>query len=111
MTDTAALNDKLNTMRAELLARNERTHRHIHGRDERVSANFSDQSQEMENQELVLNLDAEGREELQLIEAALQWLADGSYGLCQECGKEVQEARLHALPHTPYCVACASDME
>ena len=35
----------------ELTGRVERTHRHLHERDERVSGNFPDQSQEMENQE------------------------------------------------------------
>ena len=76
-----------------------------------MSGNFSDQSQEMENQALVFNLDAEGREELRLIDEALQRIAEDAYGVCQECGKQVQEGRIKAVPYTRYCIDCATSQE
>jgi len=97
----------LESLRDELEARNQRTHKHIHERDERVSANFSDQSQEMENQELVLNLDAEGKAELKLIADALTRLEQGTFGHCETCGESISVERLEAVPYTPYCIACA----
>ena len=109
--DIEAINKALLSLREELISRVERTHHHLFERDERVSANFSDQSQEMENQALVSALDTEGREELKLIEAALRRIADGTFGSCQKCGEEVQAARLEAVPYTRYCINCANLME
>ena len=98
-------------LKDELLNRVERTHRHIYEREERVSANFSDQSQELENQDLVQILDAEGREELRLIDEALARVDEGTFGLCLNCGEEIQPQRLSAIPYTRYCIDCASEME
>jgi len=32
-------------------------------------------------------------------------------GLCRACGEEIGEARLAALPKTPYCIDCARESE
>jgi RNA polymerase-binding protein DksA len=106
-----SIKKELLSLQEELLGRVERTHHHLHEREERVSANFSDQSQEMESQALVSALDAEGREELKLIETALERMTAGTFGTCQKCGEEVQAARLEAVPYTRYCINCASQME
>ena len=42
--------------------------------------------------------------ELTEIEAALQRLDDGKYGLCEGCGQPIAEARLDAMPAARYCV-------
>mgnify|MGYP000135379409 CR=1 FL=1 len=69
----------------ELLSRVERTHKHIYEKDEPVSAKFSEQATEMENAELVLALDAEGRMELNQIQHALQRIEAGTYAECVSC--------------------------
>jgi len=38
---------------------------------------------------------------------ALRRLDDGSYGKCQNCGREIATERLEALPATPLCIDCA----
>lgn len=38
------------------------------------------------------------------VEDALRRIAEGSYGVCIDCGREIGEARLHAVPWTPYCI-------
>jgi len=101
----------LQDLKRELLDRVSRTHKHIHEREERVSGNFSDQSQEMENQELVYNLDQEGRNELKAIEQALHRIDSGEFGLCQSCGKKIQDARIQAIPYAEYCIDCATSQE
>jgi DnaK suppressor protein len=53
----------------------------------------------------------EGREELKLIKDALARIADGSFGSCLECGKEIQDGRIDAVPYTRYCIECAVSME
>jgi RNA polymerase-binding protein DksA len=48
------------------------------------------------------------REEQRLvqIEAALQRIEDGSFGLCSSCGKRVNPERLEALPWATDCIDC-----
>ncbi len=39
------------------------------------------------------------------VRAALQRIEDGSYGICLDCGRSIEPARLEAVPWTPYCLA------
>jgi DnaK suppressor protein len=43
-------------------------------------------------------------ETLDEVQDALRRLEDGSYGKCTECGREIQLARLEAIPWTAYCL-------
>jgi RNA polymerase-binding transcription factor DksA len=43
-------------------------------------------------------------DELADIELALRRLADGSYGICEECGKPIGEERLTAKPWARLCI-------
>jgi DnaK suppressor protein len=45
-------------------------------------------------------------QELQNIEAALARIADGSYGICVDCGGELAHPRLKAYPMATRCLAC-----
>jgi DnaK suppressor protein len=47
----------------------------------------------------------------QLIDEALTRLSEGSYGLCAECGVEISEKRLNAVPFARLCVQCQSRQE
>lgn len=44
--------------------------------------------------------------ELEQVLAARRRLQDHSYGLCVDCGEEIDPRRLEALPATPYCTGC-----
>ncbi|HEX2332086.1 MAG TPA: TraR/DksA family transcriptional regulator [Burkholderiales bacterium] len=44
--------------------------------------------------------------ELRALEAARARLADGSYGICAECGGDIGVARLRATPAAVRCVDC-----
>jgi len=50
-------------------------------------------------------------ETLNKIDAALRRLEDGSYGDCFECGEEISEARLRALPFAVRCKECEEARE
>ena len=41
------------------------------------------------------------------IDAALERLAAGAYGICERCGAPIPAARLEARPAARTCVACA----
>lgn len=62
-------------------------------------------------QEFTLSLMESGEETLELIEAALERIEDSTYGICVQCGGRIPKARLNAIPHTPHCVKCASQLQ
>lgn len=43
---------------------------------------------------------------LNTIERALKKFEDGTYGLCDICGKPIDPARLEALPQATVCMTC-----
>jgi RNA polymerase-binding transcription factor DksA len=51
---------------------------------------------------------ADARDQLAEVEAARQRLADGSYGVCERCGRPVAPERLEARPTARTCIGCAS---
>jgi DnaK suppressor protein len=49
--------------------------------------------------------------ELAAVENALERLAAGEYGQCEECGKPIPTARLQALPYATLCIECQRNAE
>ena len=47
----------------------------------------------------------------QSIDEALTRLHEGTYGICAECGVEISEKRLQAVPFAKLCVECQSKEE
>ena len=60
-----------------------------------------------ERQHAAALLDA-AREQLTAIDAALQRLEAGRYGICQRCGQPIGEERLAARPAAVTCIRCAA---
>ena len=83
--------------------------RHI--RHEGMSADWSEQASERENDEVLESLGNSSEQELQMINFALTRLDNGTYFQCAECGEQIPEARLELLPFTAYCVDCAESIE
>ncbi|PVG84527.1 DNA-binding protein [Nocardioides gansuensis] len=42
------------------------------------------------------------------VEAAIQRLEGGTYGICERCGQPIAKARLEARPAARTCISCAS---
>ena len=61
--------------------------------------------------ELELTTLSIGEGELKEIDDALRRLDHGSYGICEECGKPIDEARLEAVPWARYCVVDQARIE
>lgn len=55
----------------------------------------------------VSSLAAETRLNLDAIDAALERVGAGTYGICSQCGRPIAPARLDALPATSRCISCA----
>jgi len=45
------------------------------------------------------------------IREALERIEDGTFGICEECGEEISEARLKARPVTTLCIDCKKKQE
>ena len=58
-------------------------------------------------QEFTLSLMEHEGTALEQIEAALERVEAGVYGVCTECEAKIPKTRLQVLPHTPHCVKCA----
>jgi len=48
---------------------------------------------------------------LREVEAALNRLRDGTFGICQRCEDEIAPKRLQAIPWAAYCVSCQEKAE
>lgn len=45
-------------------------------------------------------------QQLELVDAALGRLDDGTFGSCVRCGKPIAPARIEALPWAAHCIDC-----
>jgi DnaK suppressor protein len=75
------------------------------------SSESDDWAQAGSERDLAFALDERESAELVAIDAALQRIADGSYGLCLDCGVAIATARLHANPTAMRCVDCQGKLE
>ncbi|OHB25360.1 MAG: molecular chaperone DnaK [Desulfuromonadaceae bacterium GWB2_53_15] len=51
------------------------------------------------------------REQLTQMEEVLAKFEEGNYGICEDCGEEIDEARLRVAPYVPCCVSCQKQRE
>jgi DnaK suppressor protein len=72
--------------------------------DEQIE--IGDRSVTVLGQEVELGVVELKRKELHQIDGALARLRAGTYGLCEECGAEIDEERLEILPFAAQCVDC-----
>ena len=47
------------------------------------------------------------QDKLEKLKAALRRVEEGTYGLCETCGRAIEPERLAALPTATLCVVCA----
>ncbi|HEX5267943.1 MAG TPA: TraR/DksA family transcriptional regulator [Acidimicrobiales bacterium] len=71
-------------------------------------SNFADSSQVTAERGEADALAAKLVETLEEVDAALAKIDGGTYGTCEQCGKEIAPARLEAKPGARYCIDCAS---
>lgn len=71
-------------------------------------SNFADSSQVTAERGEAGRLASELRETLDEVDAALKRLDDGSYGICEVCGKPIGAARLEAMPAARLCIVDAA---
>ncbi|MCW5776270.1 MAG: TraR/DksA C4-type zinc finger protein [Phycisphaeraceae bacterium] len=72
---------------------------------------IAEQGSETYEQSLALDLAAADRQLLREIEAALQRINDGTYGVCEMTGKPINPERLEELPWARYSIEAAREIE
>ena len=75
------------------------------------SADFAEQAQQRQNDEVLEALLAEAEVAQRQVTHAQERLAAGSYGQCLRCAQAIAPARLQAMPMAEYCVACADQRD
>ena len=104
MTNTDELRTRLQARLKELGAEVERLETES---AQPLDADWSEQANQIEDLETSEGLEQVRLEEAREIRAALQRIADGTYGSCASCGAEIAPARLKALPTATLCINCA----
>jgi RNA polymerase-binding protein DksA len=51
-----------------------------------------------------LSIENNVRDLLQKIDRALKRVEEGTYGMCERCGKPIEKARIKALPYVDLCI-------
>ena len=116
-TNKARRNERLGRRCAQLLARERRLLGGLRDVEQEEAWNVLDGADAMDaaSESAVNDVEACLGElravELVEINDAFQKLFDGTYGVCEECGKRIPEARLRLVPAVSLCVACKHDRE
>lgn len=71
----------------------------------------ADQASDRIDGTLALKLGDEDMRRLEQINSALERITKGTYGICQNCGDEINEARLEAMPYAMLCLDCQAAEE
>ena len=70
-----------------------------------------DQAQASERTDLSFMTRERLAERINGLTAALERINDGTYGECEGCGREIERARLEALPEAVRCLECQERVE
>ncbi len=102
--ETDAIRTRLTASKAELQKRVSTIHEHARDPLEQDSA---EQAAQLGNVAVVSALEAEAVQQIAEIDAALQRLEIGTYGICVGCGEPIGEGRLRVRPAATQCRDCA----
>ncbi|MBN1353580.1 MAG: TraR/DksA C4-type zinc finger protein [Candidatus Omnitrophica bacterium] len=72
---------------------------------------MADMASDVYDRDLLLQLASGEREILFAVDEAIKRIEEGEYGYCLNCKKKIANARLKAIPHTPYCRDCQEKAE
>ena len=72
---------------------------------------IGDEAANIYNKQILLSLSENERVRLQEVDEALDRIANGTYGTCEECGGPISLKRLEVRPVAKYCVPCLMMLE
>jgi DnaK suppressor protein len=83
----------------------------ISGNLSNVPMHLADLGTDTFEQEMSASLLTNARQMQTEVAAALDRIEQGTFGKCEQCGRDIGEGRLRAVPYTRYCVDCAQNAE
>lgn len=61
--------------------------------------------------DLMIELIQNGEQSLRNIDTALEKIENGTFGVCETCGKKINKERLKAVPYARLCIDCQREEE
>ena len=76
-----------------------------------IASDQADDADAVQNAERMNAITRNSQALLSQVNAALTRIAEGTYGTCVSCGKEIATRRLEALPYATLCIECQAKAE
>ncbi len=76
-----------------------------------TAQDVADRASSSYQKEFLFHQSSNDRQLLQMVEAALSRMREGTFGECISCGNEINTKRLEAVPWTRYCIECQEKLE
>jgi len=73
----------------------------------RENGNMEEEADEVQEYGNLLPVEYSLEIKLKEVNAALERMKNGTYGICDNCGKEIDEKRLRACPEAKTCLKCS----
>ena len=86
-------------------------HANMIAANDRTVGDSVDAALDCEQEELESQLVTVESRELAAIDAALERIREGRYGVCDGCDKPIPTVRLQALPYATLCIGCQREQE
>lgn len=104
MVNIAKHKADLLALKAEYEARIAKISDHIYHPQDELNHHWDDQVIASQENDMRKNLLVEAEQGLRLVNAALLRMENGLYGVCSECGEDISEGRLNAVPYAWLCM-------
>lgn len=107
----ASVREQLLRMRSELLREVSESYATCRELGQDGVADIGDMSANAYSRDVLFNLGETQRRQVRDIDAALERIAQGEYGVCMHCGEAIAPRRLEVRPFSRYCIDCKTDIE
>lgn len=99
---------RLLTLQEEYQTRIDKIEDHIHNPQDDLNEHWDDQAISMRENDMRKRLLLEAQQGINYVQDALRRIENGTYGECDDCGEEIDEKRLEAVPYATLCMKHAS---
>jgi len=104
--DVQSIKERLLEFRKEMTELYERDLKAGQTSTDEQTDDIVDRANNSYNRELMFALSDSERHQLIAVDEALERLEAGTYGKCVNCGKDIGDKRLDAVPWARYCIQC-----
>ena len=111
MENFAEVRGELLRQRAELLKEVNESYATCRELGQDGVADIGDMSANAYSRDVLFNLSEAQRRLIRDIDAALERIDKGEYGVCMQCGEKIDPRRLEVRPFSRYCIECKTDIE